>query len=895
MSGPTQLECNWVFKSVMFYLIFEILYLVSNASLYAQTSQELVLDFKDDGHETVESGYYEPKEKIFKNPVLASGLTQGTDAINHAIDTFMESVFYSLLNNQISIPMNDQFSMQVNLNRDVYDAPDGMYVVVDRFSLGPQFLQQLGTIKDVPINLGAKTGFSFLDIQLRSDAIRLKEKEDLTFFRYAVNNWFGILPVLEAILPPSFNLNAMYDPVKRLEITSLVPTTLENVAKIPTGAIRSYLTSGGVELGIDWAGFMGSKIEDIKSKLSGIGLNLPFSVFFEGEHRISVLKRAENIVWVSVNNTREVGYRFNGLFGTTFFLIRNTIPYWKGFPVNFFPFDIRFEQAFAKLYGQIFEFDLAQEAARRYYLTAVKGDFTDATKQAQIERDTSTETGVKYFFTKKENSTTFRNDISHNYALWKKVRNNSDYVSDIHIQEPEGETVVLETGKNWIHEWSDVFAGKEENKWQGIGVIKVDETEDKSGEISFKISQQKNPYYILMNYVVNDKYVEAEEYQAYMQQLKAFMFMPMPDIPTIQVRDDDAVTNFRMQNFFQFDAVTDSHLHVTPTHLGRLRFDASLLLTSDHIDQIAHRPEADLYRVLTESFNGEKSIWNNASYRDSVARNFYHWTSILFYPFRTLTNSEFLADRLREVDTIVEALQLFKNDRDALSRRDAMKKLFETSYPLELAHALLQLTDESTVSRSVSFSAESKGGGSVGAKFKFDTLGHMKISAPTKAQRVDRYENVREKETQFIPGSLKMKRSKSSIALLGLTVDPDYAKPQLTLRVQARSIEPFKNALVFVQIEQSGKLNLGKLKLADAVIAIKPSFPKHGFLNQSEFEIEINKPDTPLSGFILDQALKFGGDFRVGVSVAQDSASWSQERFIEFSYRDGTLKGIKPD
>ncbi len=884
MSGLLKRVCNLVYK----FFIFVILLSRHNASVYGQ---EIILDFKDDGNQTVEAGFYEPKEKIFKNPVLASGLVAGTDAINHAIDTFMESVFYSLLDNQINIPMNDETSLQVNLNRDVYDAPDGMYVVVDRFSLGPQFLKQIGTIREVPINLGARTGFSFIDVQLRSDAIRLKEKENLTFFRHALNNWFGILPALEAILPPSFNMNEMYDPARRLEIIGLVPTTLENAAKIPIGAIRSYQTSGGVELGIDWASFLGSKADIIKSKLAEMNLSLPFSVFFEGEHRISVLKRAENVVWVSVNNSRSVGYRFNGLFGTTFFLIRNTLPYWKGFPVKFYPFDIKFEQAFSKLYEKIFEFDLTGKPAQDAYLKAVQGDFTEASKLAEFSRDRLKNTGVQYFFTKKEDRTSFENNVSQNFAMWKKVRNNDRYISDIHINEPEGDTVILETGRNWTHEWSDMFAGKEESKWQGIGVIKVDEKIAKTGVVEFKISKQENPYYVLMNYLVNDKYVEAEEFKKYIDQLKAFLYLPLSDVPRIQIRDDDALRASRMRNFFQFDPVTHPNLHVTPTHLGKLRFDATLLLTSKHIDQISRTPKPELLQVLTASFNGDAKLWNDENYLQSPARMYFSWSSLLFYPFRLLTNSEFMYDRLAEVETIIEALEEFKNDGDAVNRRSALRKLFATSHPLELARALLHLANEKTVSRSVSFSSESKGRGSVGAKFQFDALNQVRIRSDAKPQRVDRYENVREKENEFIPTGLKVKKSRTSIAQLGLSIVPDRAKPTFVLRVQARSVEPFQNAQVFVRMEQSGKLNLGKFKLGDAVIPVRPRFAKKGFLDQSEFEVDINKVDAPLSGFIIDQALKFGGDFRIGVSVSQDAKSWSQERFLEFSYRDGVLKG----
>ena len=59
------------------------------------------------------------------------------------------------------------------------------------------------------------------------------------------------MPLLELILPPSFNVNEMYDPFHRVEVPFTFPLSIETARSMDLGSIKSYSISGGINLGVE--------------------------------------------------------------------------------------------------------------------------------------------------------------------------------------------------------------------------------------------------------------------------------------------------------------------------------------------------------------------------------------------------------------------------------------------------------------------------------------------------------------------------------------------------------------------------------------------------------------------------------------------------------------------
>jgi hypothetical protein len=238
----------------------------------------------------------------------------------------MESLFYNLLDNKLNWPLTDAASVNLGFTRDLYTARSGAYVVVDRFGIGPDFSRELYRYNGIPVVLGANQSTDVYDIYLRTDPMRVLDNKKLTWWRSAINNWLGVLPILEAILPPSFNANEMYDPLKRLETPFTFPLSLVSAEAMDIGNIKSFAVSGGINLGFEASeGIRGYKDQVITGP-TALDMKLPFTVFRTGEYRINVLKKDSTTVWVGLMDSNRLVQRIETKLGKTYYLLSKTIP-----------------------------------------------------------------------------------------------------------------------------------------------------------------------------------------------------------------------------------------------------------------------------------------------------------------------------------------------------------------------------------------------------------------------------------------------------------------------------------------------------------------------------------------------------------------------------------------
>ena len=279
-------------------------------------------------------------EKIFNDPAWASGMASGAKSLNRSIDLLMESIFYKLLDNELIYSVNDTTQFTAGLKRDLFFAQDGQYIVVDRFSIGPRYLKEIMKMQQIPIRLGGDVNTNVFSIYVRSDAMRLNDDLDKPFFRVIANNWLGVLPFLSAILPPSFNANELYDPIRQMTTPFQLPLTPESVNKMEIGSIRSYSLTGGVYLGLDVLERYQNEIKDALGKDFKFATNLPYSVFRTGEHRINVMRKSEHVVWVGLSESGQIGHGIDAQFGKLYLIFSKVVNIWKGvnapiFPLNF--------------------------------------------------------------------------------------------------------------------------------------------------------------------------------------------------------------------------------------------------------------------------------------------------------------------------------------------------------------------------------------------------------------------------------------------------------------------------------------------------------------------------------------------------------------------------------
>ena len=861
-------------------------------------------------------------EKIFKNPALQSGLASGADAINRSIDSLMESVFYSLLDNKLVYQFNDNVFISLNLTRDVYSTSTGEYVVADRASFGPGFVQELGKVHGIPINFGSEAGVEVLDIYLTTDGKRVAEQQDLPWWRRTLNNWFGVLPILSAILPPSFNPNELYDPFHQLETPFSFPKSVDSFKRMPIGTIRSYSLSGGVHLGVDLgAGFIDKKTKSAIAALPGISAGLPYSVFKTGEHRINVLKRSENLAWVGLTDLKRTGHVLSPLIGAPLYFLTGTIPYWKGFKVNFFPLDVELSQALVDRFDQLYAYDLSNPWAQTAYLDAIKGDFTSSAYLTAQERKDGVKTGVLYLFTREKSGVEAGRRSSQNLAVLRHQREHSRSLAESKITDSRGTYYVLESNTDTNDELWNILVGSSENKVHQDSLLTVQRVEEKAtgteAQIRYVFSETANPIGLTLTLNIADRFLTTLDYRRYLAAIESFTRLPLNGMPEFNLVSAPRLKAFREQSALGTPRNQSFVIHPMEQHLGDFSATATIFVSTAVLEEVLRLGEPKWWEAFAQAYDQEEpERWKSINRdRDLMLQGRWLPASLL-YPLRAINVRSPAVDAIREITERVAGLKRLSMAQDPLDARNALHSFFNSDYPERTARALLSMVDPEKFPRSVSFYAKPKGDGTDELKELYRSINGKIVRSRLPQPIQERYGWLKEKLGEFSPTAVRERRNRPHIGRIFVeTVVPKAAvkpkvskatkgiKPELPdetrrvrVRLHVKNMSPVLNGRFFVRIEQAGRLALGKLVLAEEVLNLPASVGEPGERLAPDtlpYDFYLNGSESPFQGMMYDRAMAGGGgDFTVSLSASIDGVVFSDERQFKFRFSDGKL--MKP-
>jgi hypothetical protein len=238
--------------------------------------------------------------------------------------------------------------------------------------------------------------------------------------------------------------------------------------------------------------------------------------------------------------------------------------------------------------------------------------------------------------------------------------------------------------------------------------------------------------------------------------------------------------------------------------------------------------------------------------------------------------------------------------------------MLDTDHPRQLARGLLNLANLDQVPRRVTFSAQPKGSARHEVKQTYGKLNNVTFRAGPPFPEATRYVKAKQKLANFYlerPQESKHKPKVSKIqvttreipeSVRDLDADPDASKGEkisaaernkqhvfITLKV--KDVSPDGPLKLYVRVEQAGKVKIGKLALAEKVLDLTPVDatldPAGGFT----YEFFLTGPLSPLSNFLLNQAVESGDQFLVSLAASHDRVVWSDERSVEFRFERGKL------
>lgn len=857
-------------------MLWLIAYLLFRVSLsYASPDEEIVIEYEEDSYEEETSGV----ERILRNKTLQRGLAAGTASLNRSIDSLMEALFYKLMDNQLVYDLTDFSEIQLGLTRNLHETKDGAYVVVDRMSLGPNFSTPITNISGLPITFGGNGSVNVMDIYLRTDGQRLVEEESLPYWRVLVNNWFGLLPFLTAILPPSFNPNELYDPLGELETPFLFPTTVDSALTMKVGNLRSYSVDAVVHLGLD---LLAREEQYSISRLGqSFGATLPFKVFKEGEHRINVLRKEDSVFWIGLSSTDRVGHKFEGQAGRLFYVFSKVTSNWSGIPAVILPIDFDREDADVYKYDRLYEFDLSKPKAVKAFEKGVVGDFSVADEYA---RDSS-ESGVKFHFTRYSKGVEVSSSFERNLFVHKTGRKMASSIREIKTEEDLGDFYILEARSQVEDENLDVLVGPESENFESRAFVRV-----KKKNSSYEIDKSvESPMGIVLGLRIQDGFVDSMEFRRYISDLRDYSRMPLESVPRIPIRGDEREKNFRRKKFARAPHNDIYQIGLAPLHLGKMSANAEIHLDSQHIDILKSKSALEVAEAFCSAFEldpreASKYI-GELNYRDIAAY------ALIPASLLRLQVPEFNISL--EIRERVAALNRITVSKDPLEILGGFEDFLDSKYPMQFSNAVLRLLQDD-VPKKVSFVTKSKGKSYRELKELFSSLNGRTFESKEAVELRERYEFIREKLLRFKPDNMKEERLKPQIRSIRLGVRESEGRldPQIFIVLGMQGQEDISTLRVFLRLEQAGKVNVGRFVLFEGVLKIDSQRATYNrdFADELDvFEFRLAGESADLDSFVVQQALDIGGEFSLSLSASKDGELWSKERRVDFRLQSGKL------
>ncbi len=897
----------------------------------------VIIDYKPSTEEETldEPTYLQPIEQLLANPALITSLASNADAINRSVESVMDSLFYSLLDNERAFKLTEHSWILGSMKRDVYSAPSGSYVVVDRVALGPRYARELTRVHGMPISLGIDGTVEVAQIYLRNDGMRLAQQDALPTWRRWLNNWFGLVPLLSVGLPPSFNQNEMYDPLRQIETPFVFPLDAGSFYDMAIGSIRSYSVSGGVQVPVDFGGILDRSSRDLLLKIGNLSATVPYAVFKRGDYRINVLRRGEHSAWVGLKETSRAGHIVSPFVGSQYFLLKGALAatffgwhwVWPGISVGVLPVNLALEQAFAKLYDQVYEYDLRKLPAREAYENAVRGDFLPSRERYLDAKEKGEDTGVTFHFTRTQQRLEEIVRNGPNFVVFKRERQGELNDSEIEITDVDGKFYVLETSRETNDKIADVLVGEEERRIQQAVAMKVrrvleENPQDKDPDFSYVFDAGPDPIGLAVNLSIQDRYIDVGEYDDYIADLRFFSKLPLEDVPSLPLKDRELENAWRRRQFYAEPTQNIAVPHVPATHLGRFGAQTSMHFSTAAINRILEQPLGEKWRAFAKAFGADEVAWSSADKRASMGHSAQWFKAFLLFPLRLFNVRVAAADAIKETERAIGAMERVRLLESPRAKLDEFRILLDTDHPERLVRALLELAELDSVPRRVSFSVQPKGAARQAIRDAFRKLDGMIFTGGGDFPEPTRYARSKKKLANFYLDQPRDADSKPNVArvLVGtkpipesvrnLSVDPedgeeaglDRTQEYVHLTISVSQVPPRSGVKLYVRVDQAGKIKIGKLALAEKVLEL-PSpdeaqteviQAKDGSMHSASlYEFFLSGPLSPLTSFMFDRSIKDGEELQVTLAVSADGNVWSDERVAEFRYTKGRLEPIK--
>ncbi len=315
--------------------------------------------------------------ELMDSPAIRNLVSASTFAANRAVDNAMDALFYALLDKTWPVSKTRFSVLETGIERKLTKLPTKAYLVIDRVMIGPTLTRDL--LLPSPLGLSTKlaAGVYFYEFYLASDAERLTASKLSDSSQFSPSNWFGLLPLLSKILPPSFDPNELYNPLRTFSVPLKIPLSSQDLQEMPSNSIRSYAIKGtiGFPLSHKWL----LERLPVVADTTGLRAGTPVDFYANAEARVSVQKRSENEYRISLSNIKTEGLSLGFEIGKTFYAFGVAMGKfsWKGLPVPIAPLKLSSVHQLFHEHTEIRDINLSYSIPEDILARALTGNFLD--------------------------------------------------------------------------------------------------------------------------------------------------------------------------------------------------------------------------------------------------------------------------------------------------------------------------------------------------------------------------------------------------------------------------------------------------------------------------------------------------------------------------------------
>ncbi|MEI8026202.1 MAG: hypothetical protein WCI18_07620 [Pseudomonadota bacterium] len=315
--------------------------------------------------------------ELMDSPAIRNLVSASTFAANRAVDNAMDALFYSLLDKTWPVSKTRFSVLETGIERKLTKLPTKAYLVIDRVMIGPTLTRDLLPPSPLGVSTKLSTGVYFYEFYLASDAERLTATKLNYSNQFSPANWFGLLPLLSKILPPSFDPNELYNPLRTFSAPLKVPLNSKDLQEMPSNSIRSYAIKGtiGFPLSHTWL----LERLPIIAETTGLHAGTPIDFYANAEARVSVQKRSDNEYRISLSNIKTEGLSLGFEIGKTFYAFGVAMGKfsWRGLPVPIAPLKLASVRQLFQEHTEIRDINLSYKIPEDILARALTGNFLD--------------------------------------------------------------------------------------------------------------------------------------------------------------------------------------------------------------------------------------------------------------------------------------------------------------------------------------------------------------------------------------------------------------------------------------------------------------------------------------------------------------------------------------